>query len=213
MEYVKHFLLTSSFSKSSSISNTWLGILSGLKDLLKSQHIWIVNDWGTQILYSFPMPVTLASFAEDARRLPPLRAEESQLLSTPCGSQVQRPRNYLSVLAVCLSELLLTCIYAAQGCRRPICLHWKRSQIRLQDYSQILIWFDQCCCSIAASLLCRLFRTDLLWLFLLSLIKPRPCEHTLVFQGSVTLTMATSESLLSIPHICSSPRASQSCRF
>lgn len=41
----------------------------------------------------------------------------------------------------------------------------------------------------------------------------KPCDHTLAFQGSTTLTMATSESLLSIPHICSLPRTSQSCRF
>lgn len=50
-------------------------------------------------------------------------------------------------------------------------------------------------------------------LFLLTLLKPQSCDHALVFQGSATLTMATSESLLSIPHICSLPRASLSCRF
>lgn len=41
----------------------------------------------------------------------------------------------------------------------------------------------------------------------------KPRDHTSAFQGSTTLTMATSESLLSIPHICSLPRTSQSCRF
>lgn len=39
------------------------------------------------------------------------------------------------------------------------------------------------------------------------------CGHTSAFQGSTTLTMATSESLRSIPHICSLPPTSQSCRF
>jgi len=57
-EYVKQkILLTSSFSKSSSVSNTWHGILSGLKDLLKSQHIVIFNDWKTRALQASQLMV------------------------------------------------------------------------------------------------------------------------------------------------------------
>lgn len=50
-------------------------------------------------------------------------------------------------------------------------------------------------------------------LFLLSLANPQPGDQALAFQGSVTLTMATSESPLSIPHTCSLPHASLSCTF
>lgn len=68
-----------------------------------------------------------------------------------------------------------------------------------------------CCCFTSLQDLQN--RPTLARLFLLSLIKPQPHDHVLVFQGSMKLTMATSESRLSIPHICSLPHASLSCRF